>query len=461
MTRTSLLLPIYLLNTFAWWGIKTDAFLVAKNAKPLRSANNLLWRHKTQTHFHQVLQQVGFSLDKRRKSQDIDSNLVFSYCYALSALQALVSGDHWTVGNNLRKTVFQKEMGENDRYSDNNDQYAGQYGGSGYGYDSYGGGDYDSFSYRDSNRGGDNYGFGGRGFGFPNNQRYDTSYDYGNPYSSTSTRNFGDGYYSDYGRRNDYDDYGGSRGWFNFGRGRRYDDYDRGMDRYNDYGMSRYENMEYGPWEDGSQYYDQWYGNEGGYRGSEFYRRSGVSRKKKLAFSALSCFVINSVVGTIPMLVYLLLDNAISTKNHYDRWNGPRPSVKKTAGRYLISNMISCTYAAWGWFLASEEAFLPPLSRGRWKTFSALYGIYYFVVNKIRRSERSKDRIAAALQGRRMSWNSANQFAQLLLFALSGVAMATGIYLAGILTGIPIWGRRTSGIWPQVISFAATLLLFR
>lgn len=60
-----------------------------------------------------------------------------------------------------------------------------------------------------------------------------------------------------------------------------------------------------------------------------------------------------------------------------------------------------------------------------------------------------------------MSWSSANQVAQLLLFALSGVAMATGIYLAGILTGIPIWGRRTSGIWPQVISFAATLLLFR
>lgn len=429
-------------------------FFIPDNAKSLRSGKSLQSGYKTQAHFNRV----GFSSNRQQKSENVNSDAVFGYCYALSALQGLVSGDHWTVGNNLRKTIFQKEMGEHDRYSSGNDAYAGQYGG---GYDSYNNGGYDSSNYGSSYRGDDSYGFGGRGFGFPNNQRYDNGLDYGSP------SNFGGDYYSEYGRGDNYDNYGGGLGsWFNFGgnRNRGYDDYGGGMSRYDDYGygrgMSRYSNMEYGPWEDGSRYYDQWYGDEGGMRGG-MYRRYGGSRKKKIAFSALSCFVINNVVGTIPMLVYLLLDNAISTKNHYDRWNGPRPKLKKTAGRFLVSNMISCTYAAWGWFLASEEAFLPPLSRGRWKTFAALYSIYFFVVNKIRKSERSKDRIAAALQDRRMSWNSANQMANLIMFACSGVAMATGIYLAGVLTGIPIWGRRTSGIWPQAISFAATLLLFR
>eukprot|EP00547_Thalassionema_nitzschioides_P006005 CAMPEP_0194206538 /NCGR_PEP_ID=MMETSP0156-20130528/5533_1 /TAXON_ID=33649 /ORGANISM="Thalassionema nitzschioides, Strain L26-B" /LENGTH=425 /DNA_ID=CAMNT_0038933079 /DNA_START=29 /DNA_END=1303 /DNA_ORIENTATION=- len=425
MTKGSTLLPFYyLLNTLAVWGRITDAFLLPNNAKPLRLGENLHSSYKTKTYFNRDFSAVGFSSSRQQKSQNVKSDAAFGYCHSL-LFQARVSGDHWTAGNNLRKTIFQKEMGETDRYSDGNDQYAGQYGGGGYGYDSYGGGDYD--------RGTSNYGFGGRGFGFPNNQRYDDGYELGSPYTS----NYGNEDHSDYSRRNDY---GGNQGsLLNFGGNRRhenrgYNDYDRGINT-----SYRSENMEYGPWEDGSRNYDQWYGDEGKYRGRGGMSRRGGSMKKKIAFSALSCFVINNVVGTIPMLVYLLLDNAISTKNHYDRWNGPRPKLKKTAGRFLISNMISCTYAAWGWFLASEEAFLPPLSRGRWKTFSALYGIYFFVVNKIRKSERSKDRIAAALQDRRMSWSSANQVANLILFACSVVAMATGIYLAGVLTGIPIW----------------------
>jgi len=381
----------------------------------------------------------------------------------------------------MRKTVFQR-TGQDNSQSNSQSNPGSDYNN----YDSGYGSGYDS-GYSSSGAYGDGYGSYGGGYG-----SYGDSYGgygdggYGMEYGPVTRGDYDrgimyGGYDGDYGRYGG----GGPGSWFGniFGGG------DRGYDGGRMYDEGRYGMNEYYGGYDGGYGINGGYGDNYGYgenrmfrggrgigswfdygmgghgddysRGGGYYPRRRRQSPKRIALTFVSCYIINDIIGTIPMFVYLLISNAVNSKSYYDRLRyGGRMSTKKIATKLFIGNVISCTYAAWGWFLASQQSYMPPLARGRWKTFTVLYWIFFWFTNKIRRSKIARFRIADRLEDR-MSWKSAQKSSKLITSFLAGSAMLSGVFLAGALTGVPIWGSRTAGIWPQVVSFVATLFLFR
>jgi len=477
----------FILNALVLNGRITTGFFVPHSASTKRSGPVERLRSNNHGKFYYY------------HGEDHDQSSGLGYCYTNAHTSALfmargASGDHWTAGSNLRPTAFQQET--NDYRSQD---------GSGMSSGSYSAGD--RSDYRNSNSGYSSYDRGGGGgsmgnsYGYPSsNRQYDLEY---GP-SRRREGAYSDGSYNNGGSRGDYDSRRGDDG-VGFGRSRnRYGDGDSrqyggggrefnnrrydGDRSYNNYNMDDRRHYDGGRGYSGegrmyggdisqrrgrrgrNRFFGSWFDSGTGGKEDDYQRYEGgmggryQRRKpstKRIAFTALSCYLINNVIGTVPMFVYLLISNAVNTKTFNERLrNGGRVSAKKIMTRLLIGNIISCTYAAWGWFLASRQAYMPPLARGRWKTFTVLYWIFFYITGKVRRSKDSRYMIADAF-GDRMSFSSATKASKFITMTLSGIAMVSGVYLAALLTGIPVWGTKTSGIWPQAISFIATLFLFR
>lgn len=117
----------------------------------------------------------------------------------------------------------------------------------------------------------------------------------------------------------------------------------------------------------------------------------------------------------------------------------------------FISNASGCIMFSCAWFLASKQTGLSPMAPGQWKTFSAIYAGFFLLSNIVRPARvglalalgPSWNNMIIMLQ-RRFKVNQTVAIGLVMFFVNilgSCAIMATGVALASLLSGVPIWAK--------------------